>query len=129
MFSLELCPDHRHIQAMLASNSPNYQPCLSNPARLAETEEERNDVITRWIKLQVGSHPDLVKFLQSQTKLQTMHEVLNQYKIVSRMLGLLLGLMTPVDYDRAPSCMVTMVSPILDLHLYIRPLAFPRTMY
>ena len=77
----------------------------------------------------MGSHPDLVKFLQSQTELQTVHEVLNQYKIVSRMLGLLSGLMTPVDYDGAPSCMVTMVSSILDLHLYIRPLAFPRTTY
>ena len=86
-------------------------------------------MITRWIKLQVGSHLDLVKFLQLQTKLQTVHEVLNQYKIISRMLGLLLGLMMPVDYDRAPSCMVKIVSSILDLHLYIRPLAFPRTTY
>ena len=86
-----------------------------------ETKEERNDAITRWIKPQVGSHPDLVKFLQLQTELQTVHEVLNQYKLS--------GLMTPVDYDGASSCMVTMVSSILDLHLYIRPLAFPRTTY
>ncbi|KIM64231.1 hypothetical protein SCLCIDRAFT_23585 [Scleroderma citrinum Foug A] len=66
-------------------------------ARLAETEEERNDAITRWIKPQVGSHLDLVKFLQLQTELQTMHKVLNQYKLS--------GLMTPVDYDGASSCM------------------------
>ena len=117
-----------HRSSPYPSHVGIYRPCLSNPARLTETDE-RNDVITRWIKPQVGSHPDLVKFLQSQTKLQTVHKVLNQYKIVSRMLGLLLGLMMPVDYDRAPSCMVTMVSSILDLHLYIRPLAFPKTTY
>jgi len=47
--------------------------------------------------------------LQSKTKLQTVPEVLNQYKIVSRMLGLLSGLMTLVDHDEAPSCEVKMV--------------------
>ena len=83
-------------------------PCPINPARLAGTEK-RNDAITKWIRSQIEHHPDFILYLQLQTKLQTMSEVLNQYRIVSRMLGLLSGLMTPVSYDGAPSCMVKMV--------------------
>ena len=83
-------------------------PCPVNPAQLTGTEE-RNDAITKWIRSQIEHHPDFVLYLQSQTELQTMSKVLNQYRIVSRMLGLLSGLMMPVSYDGAPSCMVKMV--------------------
>ncbi|KIM64225.1 hypothetical protein SCLCIDRAFT_23581 [Scleroderma citrinum Foug A] len=82
-------------------------PCPVNPAWLMGTEE-RNDVITKWIRSQIEHHPDFILYLQSQTELQTMSKVLNQYRIISRMLGLLLGLMMPVSYDGAPSCMVKM---------------------
>jgi len=93
---------------MSPSNDPNDLCCVT-PVWLAETEEEKNDAIIKWIKSQLNHHLDYVLYLQLKTKLQTMPEVLNQYKIVSRMLGLLSGLMTPVDHDEAPSCEVKMV--------------------
>ena len=97
------------IRAMSLSNDPNNHLGLVNLVQLAKTEEEKNDAIIRWIKSQVDHHPDYILYLHSKTKRQTVPKVLNQYKIVSRMLGLLSGLMTPVDHDEAPSCKVKMV--------------------
>jgi len=83
---------------MSPSNDPN-DPCRVTPVRLVETEEEKNDAIIKWIKSQLNHHPDYVLYLQSKTKLQTVPEVLNQYKIVSRMLGLLSGLVISILFQ------------------------------
>ncbi|KAL4080354.1 hypothetical protein V8B97DRAFT_2020960 [Scleroderma yunnanense] len=78
------------------------------PAQLAETEEERDEAIIKWIKPKVDDHPDFLKYMQSKAKPQRVSEVLKQYNLVSNMLQQLSGLKTPIDCDGAPNCMVKM---------------------
>ena len=82
---------------------------LPIPAQRAETEEERDDAIIKWIKPQVENHPEFLQYMQSKAKLQRVSEVLKQYEIISHMLEQLSGLTTPVDWDGAPGCVVKMV--------------------
>ena len=89
----------------MESKTPNYR--LTHPHQL--TTEERDNVIIRWIKLQVEDHPEFSLYTESKAKMPHLSEVIKQYTIVSAMLGQLLGLITPIDYDGAPSCTVKTV--------------------
>ena len=89
----------------MESEIPNYRP--THPHQL--TTEERDDVIIRWIKPQVEDHPEFSLYTESKAKMLHLSEVIKQYTIVSAMLGQLSGLITPIDYDGAPSCMVKTV--------------------
>jgi len=81
----------------------------SVPAHVAQTEDERDDAIIRWVKLQVECHPEFLQYMRSKAEPQCVSEVLKQYTIVSGMLQQLLGLTTPVNCEGAPSCVIKMV--------------------
>ena len=89
----------------MESETPNYH--LTHPHQLMT--EERDDAIIRWIKLQVEDHLEFSLYTELKAKMPHLSEVIKQYTIVSAMLGLLSGLITPIDYDGALSCMVKMV--------------------
>ena len=85
--------------------TPNYRSTHPNQVQLT-TEEERDNAIIRWIKPQVEDHPDFLLYTESKVKLQHLSEVIKQYAVVAAMLRQLSGLMTLIDYDGAPGCMV-----------------------
>ena len=89
----------------MESKTPNYHP--THPHQL--TTEERDDAIIRWIKPQVEDHPEFSLYRESKAKMPHLSEVIKQYTIVLAMLGQLSRLITPIDYDGAPSCTVKMV--------------------
>ncbi|KAG1716641.1 hypothetical protein ID866_519 [Astraeus odoratus] len=78
----------------------------SMPSQAAETEEEKNEAIVKWIKPQVESHKNFIQYMQSRAKLQRVSEVLEQYKAVAGIAKDLAAKVTPTDLDGAPNCMV-----------------------
>jgi len=88
---------------------PNY--CATRPPNqvLPSSEEERDDVIVRWIKPQVEDHLEFSLYTESKAKMPHLSEVIKQYIIVSAMLEELSGLIMPIDCDGAPSCTVKTV--------------------
>ncbi|KIM58303.1 hypothetical protein SCLCIDRAFT_28198 [Scleroderma citrinum Foug A] len=95
------------------SKTPNYHPM--HPHQL--TTEERDNAIIRWIKLQVEDHLEFSLYTESKAKMPHLSKVIKQYMIVSVMLGQLSGMITPIDYDGAPSCTVKMNHVLRALHL------------
>ncbi|KIK28014.1 hypothetical protein PISMIDRAFT_7954 [Pisolithus microcarpus 441] len=79
---------------------------LSITSHSAETEEERDGAITKWVRPQVESHPEFPQYVQSKANLQSVSEVLKQFDIVDLMSRQLSGLTTPADCAGAPYCSV-----------------------
>ncbi|KAI6167558.1 hypothetical protein EDD17DRAFT_958206 [Pisolithus thermaeus] len=79
---------------------------LSTPSHSAEMEEERDGAITKWVRPQVENHPEFPHYIHSKANLQSVSEVLKQFRIVDLISQQLSGLTTPADCAGAPSCSV-----------------------